>query len=95
MLMVGDPSLGKSQILKAACEISTIAVKTVGYSTTTSGLAVNSYNDEGTKCLESGALMRANYGVCCIDEINLIDKIHFGVLHEAMESQKVTISKGE
>lgn len=95
LLMVGDPGLGKSKILKAASEISTNAVRTVGYAATTAGLAAHCIIEGGESHVEAGALVKANNGICCIDELNYLTKEHQGSIHEAMESQKISMSKGE
>lgn len=94
-LMIGDPGVGKSQLLKAASELSAISVRTVGYAATTAGLTAHCYRDEGDTQIEAGALVKANNGVCCIDEINFMSKEHRGSIHEVMEMQKITLSKGE
>ncbi|CRK90188.1 CLUMA_CG003902, isoform A [Clunio marinus] len=92
-LMIGDPSCGKSQILKAASKISINSVRAVGYATTTAGLTATVHREGGCSFIEPGALVRANNGICCIDEINLMSKDHRGSIHEVMESQKITINK--
>lgn len=95
LLMVGDPGLGKSRILKAASEISANAVRTVGYAATTAGLTAHCFGEGGVTHIEAGALVKANNGICCIDEINLLTKEHRGSIHEVMESQKISMAKGE
>lgn len=94
-LVVGDPGMGKSQLLKAASEIAVISVRTIGYATTTAGLTASYFKEKGETHIEAGALVKANNGVCCIDEINLMSKAHRGSIHEVMESQKVTFAKGK
>jgi DNA replicative helicase MCM subunit Mcm2 (Cdc46/Mcm family) len=95
LLMIGDPGLGKSEILRAAAEISTNAVRTVGYGATTAGLTASCSIEAGEYHFEAGALVRANNGICCLDEINLMTKEHRGSIHEVMESQKITMAKGK
>lgn len=95
LLMVGDPGLGKSQILKAASEISTNAVRTVGYAATTAGLTANCFVEGGETHIEAGALVKANNGICCLDELNFMSKEHRGSIHEVMEHQKISMAKGE
>lgn len=92
-LLVGDPGMGKSQLLQAASEISINSVRTVGYSATTAGLTATYFKEDGAINVEGGALVKANNGICCIDEINLMSKEHRGAIHEVMESQKITITK--
>lgn len=95
MLLAGDPGMGKSQILKAAAQISENSVVTVGYSTTTAGLTAHVYQEKGHTFVEGGALVKANNGICCIDEINLMKAEHRASIHEVMEAQKMTIAKGK
>lgn len=94
-LMIGNPGLGKSQLLRAASKISTNAYSAVGYSTTAAGLTARCYKEDGDMHVEAGSLVKANNGICCIDEINLMSKDHRSAVHEVMESQKITIMKGE
>jgi DNA replicative helicase MCM subunit Mcm2 (Cdc46/Mcm family) len=93
--MVGDPGLGKSRILAAAAEISTNSVRTVGYSATTAGLTAHCFVEGGESHIEAGALVKANNGVCCIDELNFLSKEHRGSIHEVMEAQKISMAKGK
>lgn len=94
LLMIGDPGVGKSQLIKAAAAISAISVKTIGYATTTAGLTAHCYREDGDIQIEAGALLKANNGVCCIDEIGYLSKEHRGSIHEVMEMQKITITNG-
>jgi DNA replicative helicase MCM subunit Mcm2 (Cdc46/Mcm family) len=94
LLMIGDPGLGKSQILRAACNISLISQQTVGYSATAAGLIGGIYKEDGNDHVEGGALVKANNGICAIDEFNLMPKEHRSSIHEAMEHQVVSFKKG-
>lgn len=95
LMMVGNPGLGESQLLKAAADLSFNSVRTVGYSTTSAGLIGRVFKEGGENHVEAGALMKANNGICCIDEINMMKPDHLGSIHEAMEHQKVSIAKGK
>lgn len=59
LLLIGDPGLGKSQLLQAAAKISTNSVSAIGYSTTTAGLTARSFREDGDLHVEAGALVRA------------------------------------
>ena len=95
LLMIGDPGLGKSQLLKSIASIAPNSQRCVGYFATTAGLTAHCYREAGDTRIEAGALVKANHGVCCIDEINYLSKEHRGSIHEVMESQKISIAKGD
>ncbi len=95
VLLVGDPGVAKSVTLKF---ISTIAPKgryVSGKATTGAGLTASVVKDEFLKgwSLEAGAMVLANKGTVCIDEIEKMDEHDRSTMHEAMEQQSVTISK--
>lgn len=94
MLMIGDAGLGKSQLLKAAALIAPISVRCVGYGTTLAGLTARCIRENDQIHIEAGALVKANGGVCCIDEINFMQKEHRSSIHQVMEHQNITIAKG-
>lgn len=95
VLLVGDPGVAKSVTLKF---ISTIAPKgryVSGKATTGAGLTASVVKDEFLKgwSLEAGAMVLANKGTVCIDELEKMDEHDRSTMHEAMEQQTVTISK--
>jgi len=95
ILLVGDPGVAKSVLLKF---ISTIAPKArylSGKATTSAGLTATVVKDEFMRSwsLEAGAMVLANKGICCIDEIEDMAEEDRSSMHEAMEQQTVTISK--
>uniref|UniRef100_A0A671M3J9 DNA helicase n=1 Tax=Sinocyclocheilus anshuiensis TaxID=1608454 RepID=A0A671M3J9_9TELE len=59
ILIVGDPGLGKSQMLQAVCNVAPRGVYMCGNTTTTSGLTVSLSRDSGSGdyALEAGALV--------------------------------------
>ncbi|EFN64021.1 DNA replication licensing factor MCM8 [Camponotus floridanus] len=94
ILLIGDPGLGKSQMLQACARISTKGVYICGNSSTSSGLTVTLTKETGSNdfALEPGALVLADQGCCCIDEFDKICSQHQALL-ESMEQQSVTVAK--
>jgi len=95
VLLVGDPGVAKSVMLKY---ISTIAPKgryVSGKSASGAGLTATVVKDEFLRgwSLEAGAMVLSNKGLVCIDELEKMDENDRSTMHEAMEQQTVTISK--
>lgn len=94
VLVVGDPGLGKSQLLTAAAAVAPRGVYVCGNTTSTSGLTVTVVRDSitGDFTLEAGALVLADTGCCCIDEFDKMGGEQQALL-EAMEQQSVSVAK--
>ena len=95
ILMIGDPGVAKSVTLGFMADISPKGRYVVGKSASGAGLTATVVRDEYLKgwSLEAGAMVLANKGLVCIDELEKMDPQDRSAMHEAMEQQTVTISK--
>ena len=96
ILLVGDPGVAKSQLLRSMVELAPRGVYTTGKGSTASGLTATVVRDdlgEGRWVLEGGTLVMANHGLATIDEMDKMRDEDRGALHEAMEQQTISISK--
>lgn len=92
VLLLGDPGIGKSQLLKFAVQILHHSVYVSGPSMSASGLTVAVNKEKGSEqALEAGALIQADNGVCAIDEFDKASDQ--SALLEVMEQQTISIAK--
>ncbi|MBI4116504.1 minichromosome maintenance protein MCM [Candidatus Pacearchaeota archaeon] len=95
ILLIGDPGVAKSVTLGFMAQISPKGRYVVGKSASGAGLTATVVRDEYLKgwSLEAGAMVLANKGLVCIDELEKMDPQDRSSMHEAMEQQTITISK--
>ncbi len=96
ILLIGDPGIAKSRFLQSVSEIAPKSIYVSGKSVSGAGLTVAAEKDdlgEGGWTLKAGALVLASGGCVQVDEFDKIDEEDRAALHEAMETQTISVAK--
>ena len=96
ILLMGDPGVAKSQLLSYMSQISPRGRFTSGMSASAAGLTAAAVQDsaaDGRWTLEAGTLALADLGLAAIDEFDKMNENDRSSMHEAMEQQRISISK--
>lgn len=95
-LFVGDPGTAKSQMLVYMSKLAPRSIYASGKASTAAGLTAAAVRDEfadGHWTLEAGALVLADMGIACIDEIDKMEETDRSSMHQAMEQQEISVAK--
>lgn len=96
VLLMGDPGVAKSQLLRQVDLIAPKSIYVAGKTTSGVGLTASAEKDEfgeGGWTLKAGALVLASGGMVMIDEFDKIDQEDRSAMHEAMEQGTISVAK--
>ncbi|MFH0986812.1 MAG: minichromosome maintenance protein MCM, partial [Candidatus Micrarchaeota archaeon] len=96
ILLIGDPGVAKTRLLMYVHDLAPKGIYVSGRATTGAGLTATAEKDEfadGAWVLKAGALVLAAGGMAMIDEFDKMDEHDKSSMHEAMETQQISVAK--
>lgn len=95
ILLIGDPGIGKSQLVSAVNKRAPKCISISGTNTSQAGLTTSAVKDEltGTWTMEAGGVVLADTGLLCIDEFDKLSPSAQKSLNEPMEQLSVSSAK--
>lgn len=94
VLMIGDPGVGKSELLRFANVVFPRSVYASGKGASGVGLTASVTKDsDGQWALAAGVMVLADQGLAIIDEFDKMDRDDRSAMHDAMEQGKIHIAK--
>jgi replicative DNA helicase Mcm len=96
ILLIGDPGSAKTRVLQAVSRLVPKGIYVSGKSVTGGGMTAVAERDEfseGGWTLKAGALVLGSGGIVSIDEFDKISEEDRAALHEALESQTISVAK--
>ena len=98
ILLLGDPGTAKSSLLDDIHQKAPCSTFASGKGATAAGMTASVVSDDfgpNEYSLEAGAMVLADNGTACIDEIDKVDETVVSSLHEAMSKQRVHVNKAD
>ncbi len=96
ILLIGDPGSAKTRVLQSVSKLVPKGIYVSGKSITGGGMTAVAERDDfsdGGWTLKAGALVLGSGGIVCIDEFDKVGEEDRAALHEALESQTISVAK--
>ncbi len=96
IMLIGDPGSAKTRILQSVSRLVPKGIYVSGKSVTGGGMTAVAERDDfadGGWTLKAGALVLGSGGIVAIDEFDKIGEEDRAALHEALESQTISVAK--